>query len=123
MKVIGWTSWCDPRYPDKDLNDCLFKERWAATIDELRKHNIRFSGFYHQRDDYGVPVFDDGKAFHVSFRSWGHIMAEAYPETVSDNIFGYAQWAWASPGDQGSVSPPIPDIYPDFLPWNRSPKE
>ena len=118
MKVIGWTAWRDPRYPDDDVSNALFAEQRAATISELRRRNIRFSGFYHQRGALGVPVFDNDTAFHVSFRSWGRIMSEAFPEP-GDGEFAYVRWAWNPPCDPDCVFLPNPEDYPGFEPWDK----
>ena len=35
MKVIGWTGWDDPRYPDDYGDDLLLEERKKVVVEEL----------------------------------------------------------------------------------------
>ena len=35
MKVIGWTGWDDPRYPDDYGDDPLLEERKKVVVEEL----------------------------------------------------------------------------------------
>ena len=44
------------------------------------KHNIRITGYQHQNDADGVPVFSDGKIGSFSFRAWGDLMAAIWSE-------------------------------------------
>ena len=106
MKVIGWTGWDDPRYPDDYGDDPLLEERKNVVIEELRKHNYHISGYYHQGGKRGVPVFDDGNWLRISFRSWGQIMADAYPEEMAQAKSAYIVWAWCSPCDPKDMTIP-----------------
>ena len=114
MKVIGWTNWYDPRYPDDFSNDPLLEERKQAVAEELRKHNYHINGFYHQSGERGVPVFDDGNWLRVTFRTWGQIMADAFPEETGVGQRAYVQWAWAPPGGPDNMILPKQEDYPDF---------
>ena len=100
MKVTGWTDLEDGRYPHDPADDSMetFIEARNAVIDEIRKHGYKFSGIYHQDGMTGVPIIDDNWLFGVSQRSWGQIMAEAYPDQVDDSDgYGYITWAWMAP--------------------------
>ena len=93
MRIIGWTAWHDPRFPDEH-NDPLFGERRAEVVEELKRRDYHFTGYYHQEGECGVPIFDDGGALRVSFRSWGQIMADAWPEEKCPEHNAYIRWAW-----------------------------
>ena len=78
MKIIRWTFWGDPIYPEAEWS--LLDEHnpyELELIKEIREKCYRLSGMVHQNYRYGVPVFDDGKQFNVSMRYWGGIMANA----------------------------------------------
>ena len=40
------------------------------------------SGDFHQGDDCGVPVFDDGTVATFSFRAWGDLMAAIWTQQL-----------------------------------------
>jgi len=120
VKVIGWTGWDDPRYREDYLSDPLFEEHRNAVIDELQKRNYHFSGFYHQGGELGVPVFDDGDWFKVSYRTWGQIMADAYPEEMTKAKSAYIVWAWCSPCEPKDMIIPRREDYPDYEFWEGS---
>lgn len=66
--------------------------------DELRLNGFKFDGRYHQHGETGVPVFDNHKTFQCSLRTWGEIMAKAYPEEIDNSDgHGYLVWAWNNP--------------------------
>lgn len=108
MKVIGWTHTEDERYPDvKDsIDQASFNSFVEATIEDIRKHNYHFSGSYHQNGLYGVPVFDNGQSLMVSMRTWGKIMADAWPDELNNSSsMGYCNWAWNAPDGVKVVVP------------------
>ena len=117
MKVIGWTGWDDPRYPDDYGDDPLLEERKKVVVEELRKHNYHISGYYHQGGKRGVPVFDDGNWLRISFRSWGQIMADAYPEEMAQAKSAYTVWAWCSPCEPKDMITPRRGDYPEYDFW------
>ena len=80
-------------------------------------YNYHFSGFYHQGGELGVPVFDDGDWFKVSYRTWGQIMADAYPEEMTQAKSSYTVWAWCSPCEPKDMILPRRNDYPDFEFW------
>ena len=90
MKVVRWTEWNDDYHFDyKDIEEVS-----KAVAAELRSKGYHFDGHYHQNGDYGVPVLDDGRFVQVTQRSWGGIMAMAYPEEF-DNLedpYNYVIW-------------------------------
>lgn len=91
MKVTSWTNWNDDRYPEIPIE--LYEEARGIVVSELRKHGYKFTGGYHQYGDYGAPVIDGKYKMTWSQRSWGGVMAAAYPDTVDD----YTKWAWVAP--------------------------
>lgn len=99
MKIVGWTWAEDPQYKEMfPPGEGTFEEFDAAreiVIKELRDKGYKFTGYYHQGGDFGVPVFDTGEKLVCSYRTWGGIMADAYPEEVDNSDgFGYTEWAW-----------------------------
>ena len=95
MKIVGWTHWDDQRFRDHEpetWEECSQREQVIAH--ELRARGYRFNGYYHQGGEYGVPVFDDGTLFQCTFRTWGGIMAMAYPEEMDHDGNEYTSWAW-----------------------------
>ena len=122
MKVIGWTGWDDPRYPEDDLNEPMpvFEERRQATIEELRKRNYHLDGFYHQGGELGVPVFDDGGWLRVTYRTWGQIMADAFPRETGGDSMSYVVWAWHFSDDKGAMNLPKKEDYPDYVFWDQT---
>lgn len=108
MKVIGWTDWDDPKYEGKEQPNLYSNEVCDAIITELRSKGYKFTGDYHQNGDYGVPILDDGTVCHYRQRSWGGIMAYAYPETIPEEAkedgVCYVTWAW-QPSPEPMVIP------------------
>ena len=92
-KVTGWTHWNDKRFEEPSTNN-KWKKFKQLVIQEIRDKGYRFSGYYHQQGDFGVPVIDGKYRFEVSMRTWGKVMAEA------EGNFGdmdYVKWAWDAP--------------------------
>ena len=93
MKVIKWVTWDDKH--DDDIESKEELDAMAdAVVEELRKTNYHFDGSYHQNGYYGVPVLDNGKYFQVTQRTWGGIMAEAFPEEFDnpEDPYNYVVW-------------------------------
>ena len=103
MKITGWTEWDDPKYeelfPDNNLSPYMaLKAAEQMIADEIRKKGYKFSGIYHQGGEYGVPVFDNKYVYQCSQRTWGGIMALAYPEECESDVRpSYVRWAWLAP--------------------------
>ena len=113
MKIIRWTFWGDPIYPEAEWS--LLDEHnpyELELIKEIREKGYRLTGIAHQNYRYGVPVFDDGKQFNVSMRYWGNIMAKALGIDGED---GYREWAWTPPKTS--------EHFPKPSEWNESPEE
>lgn len=95
------------------LSDPLFEEHRKSIIDELRKHNYHISGFYHRGGEFGgVPIFDDEDWFKVFLRTWGQIMADAYPEEMTQAKSAYNVLAWCSPSEPKDMTIPRKEDYP-----------
>ena len=110
LKIVKWTAGLDhsvvgrakqlyPAFGD-DLSDMPhdeFNRLWhdadQTVIDCIRRNNLKFGGFYHQGGEFGMPMFDDGKIFFVTFRHWGHLMYEAWHHDSPDAM-GYCKYAW-----------------------------
>ena len=93
MKVVRWTEWDDEH--NDDIESCREIEEMSEVVaKELREKGYHFNGSYHQNGDYGVPVFDNGKYFQVTQRTWGGVMAMAYPEEFDnpDDPYNYIVW-------------------------------
>lgn len=58
--------------------------KWHPYAEAIRrdvvKRGITMTGYAHQYDSDGVPVFSDGKIGSFSFRAWGDIMAAIWAE-------------------------------------------
>lgn len=105
MKVIGWTHWDDFRFRDcEPSSDEENLQRKRLIAEELRSRGYKFNGYYHQSDSdaaFGVPVFDDGTVYQCTFRTWGGIMAMAYPDEIDNNgRYAYTDWAWWNENQQ-----------------------
>ena len=92
MKIIGWDKYNPEKYEAIDDNDR--HEAKNLIINELRKNNYHFNGFYHQQGEKGCPIFDNGKQYRTTLRAWGAIMAAAFPNEKYDCIWDYCTWAW-----------------------------
>ena len=90
MKVVRWAEWSYEN--DFDYSD--IEEVSKVVAAELRNKGYHFDGSYHQNGDYGVPVLDDGRHVQVTQRTWGGIMAMAYPEEFDnpDDPYNYVVW-------------------------------
>jgi hypothetical protein len=59
-------------------------EEWREYAEALRAEVLRLGlrkdGAWHQGDDEGVPVFDDGTVALFSFRAWGDFLAAVWSE-------------------------------------------
>lgn len=114
MKIIGWTHWDDLRFKEDTSTMEEDLERRRMISEELRKKGYKFNGYYHQDGEFGVPVFDDGTTYQCTFRTWGGIMANAYPKEVDNSDgYGYVAWAWYDP-DQRSVFPTWAEMKYDY---------
>lgn len=110
MEIIGWTEWGTPEYEElfpiggeHNWNEVREVERIIST--ELRQRGYKFTGDYHQNGDYGVPVFDNGKTYQCSQRTWGAIMAAAWPEEIGTDPYAYTLWAWVAPNPSVTPTP------------------
>lgn len=103
-KVVKWTHWDDSRYPEikwtGNWDDMRVYE--LAIIEAIREHGYRMKGESHQRHPYGVPVFDDGTRYEVSFRHWGELMAKALG---IEGEHAYVTWAFCVPPNEKEVFP------------------
>lgn len=115
MKVTKWINWIEAYDGNgKKLNtdpyevvtgytlfdrigDSIYDELKKAVIRELQENGYHFSGNEHQYADHCVPVIDDKYALEVSFREWGAIMEDAYPDedySMYKENMGYCKWSF-----------------------------
>lgn len=116
MKIVGWTHWDDLRFHDMDpLSQEESSQIKQLIARELRKKGYKFNGYYHQDGEFGVPVFNDGTVYQCTYRTWGEIVAMAYPEEVRDCPDGaeYVFWAWHH-GEQKCVFPTWEQMVCDY---------
>ena len=88
MKVVDWVSW------DSREDDCCITEKQGYTDEhnealkeEIIRLGLRKTGWGHQMDKDGVPVFEDGKVIMHSMRSWGGLMAEIWSEEGNEYTY------------------------------------
>lgn len=115
MKVVSWTFFGDERYPEWVPFDGVGAAPGKidiaidAIVEALRGGDYHFPGYYHQDPDEsarGVHVPDDGRRCEFTFRTWGAIMAQAYPyEMKSREGMEYCKWAWGVPEGEDLVVP------------------
>ena len=111
MKIVGWTYYDNPQYremyPIGESSTAEQEEEIRNIIaKEIRDKGYKFTGYYHQGGECGVPIFDNGMTYTCTFRTWGSIMAMAYPDEIdnSDGL-GYCDWAWTVPCGQEMIVP------------------
>ena len=107
MKVVSATSWdkaetrayrysmfggffeAGMRWGDYlKFNGGYDSERLEALRSWILERKIKECGPWHQIDDQGVPVFDDGTAATFSFRGWGDLLAAVW-STEEDTDYNY----------------------------------
>lgn len=88
--------------------DTLIEESYKAVIKEVRENGYHFTGNAHQNADWGVPILDNKYKLCVGQRSWGGIIADAFPDEIDDSEgYGYIKWAWSTPeGEEYKVKTP-----------------
>lgn len=88
--------------------DALITEAYKTVIKEVRANGYHFTGNDHQNADWGVPVLDNKYKLCVGQRSWGRIIADAFPDEIDDSEgYGYIKWAWIIPeGEEDKVKLP-----------------
>lgn len=86
----------------------LRTEAYNAVIKELRENCYHFTGNAHQNEDYGTPIIDDKYILCLSQRSWGALMADAFPNEIDNSEgLGYIKWAWTVPeGEEDKIKCP-----------------
>lgn len=73
----------------------LYEEIYDVVVKDIREHGYHFTGDDHQNCDYGVPVVDEKYILCMSMRSWGALIADAFPEEFEkDDKYDYVVWAW-----------------------------
>lgn len=78
----------------------LCEECYKAVVKCVRENNFHFTGDAHQNCDFGTPIIDDKYIFCLSQRSWGGLIADAFPDEIDDSEgYGYLKWAWTPAGE------------------------
>lgn len=106
MKIVKWTtSLTDEVFEPDYLTNEEYDEMFNIVVKEVREKGYHFDGTYHQNGEYGMPLFDNGKYFATSMRTWGLIMAKAFPEEYDDpdNPYGYIRWYLGPMTESGEI--------------------
>lgn len=113
MKITGWTWYENPDYKElfpigeESESPYEFQDVVDIVVAELRDKGYKFTGSYHQGGDYGAPIIDGCWIFQCSCRTWGGIMAAAYPDEIDNSDgYGYTLWAWLPPEEMV-----VPSVY------------
>lgn len=101
MKIVKWIAGLDfsdigrpkqlyPAFGDNIMDmphdewQLLWKEAEDTVIDCIQRNGFKFGGYYHQDGSFGMPMFDNGEIFFVSFRHWGGLMYTAWNPDATD---------------------------------------
>lgn len=98
ISVIAWTNLGNRKFFRMEDSPIPFDVAKAAVLKELKQKGYRFSGFYHQFADRGVPVLTGGYRFELSYKDWGFLMTEAQGGDPT-------RWAWGTPDPRTEVYP------------------
>ena len=129
MKIVKWTRGLDcpgtgkqtqryhafgddfPGMPEEEYSR-LWADAERVVVDCIRRNGFKFDGNYHQYGEFGMPLFDDGTVFFVSWRHWGHLMYRAWNPDGNDSM-GYCKYAfgWDIPEEEYKY----PQSETDFL--------
>lgn len=91
MKVVKWVPWKGGMKENKT------QEAEEAIIEEIRANGYAFSGWSHQNEPTGVPMFEDGTVGTYSLRGWGDIMARAWGILDEENKPNYMAFYMHTP--------------------------
>lgn len=86
-------------YYKKSQTEHLARDMYDIIVQDVREHNYHFTGDSHQSHPHGTPIIDDKYIYCMSTRSWGWLMADAYPDEDYSIYNGnsYLKWAWHNP--------------------------
>lgn len=90
MKIISWEKYDPDKYEGFEGTEKALADE--EVVKEIKKNRYLFDGEYHQYGEHGAPVFDNGKQFVTTMRSWGEIMKECYPDLLESYI--EMAWGW-----------------------------
>ena len=110
LKVVGWTDY-DSNFPSISVTNEEVSEVLAVVVEAIREGEYMISGQDHQCASAGVPVFDNGTCFRASMRSWGSIMAFAYPEFNGQKT-NYMDFYMSTVGEENLPEALTVDILP-----------
>lgn len=78
----------------------LCDDCYDAVLECVRDNKYHFTGDAHQNASWGTPIVDDKYIVCLSQRSWGGLIATAFPDEIDDSDgYGYIKWAWTVPED------------------------
>lgn len=108
LRIVDWVDWCDvecnPGVRDvSTLTTDEFQKYREAVVKSMKESGYKFTGFYHQNGEYGVPIFEDGVMFLVSQRTWGGIMADVMGADPNDRL-AYMNWAYMPPENETQIT-------------------
>lgn len=103
--------------PEINAAEKLLMDIKQTVIDDVRANGYHFFGEQHQGAIYGAPIVDDKYILRLSMRSWGDIIAKAFPEEVKDAEIGYryTTWAWYNDELKDKVKTPSDDLIIRFV--------
>lgn len=90
----GWFGFKKKGQRWKDYIEAIKPEAvpYAEAMKEsVIKNNIKYTGSDHQKQENGVPVFDDETIGSFSFRAWGDIMAAIWSD-VEKKDYSYTDF-------------------------------
>lgn len=87
----------------------LIDECYKTVLECVKNNKYHFTGDDHQNADWGVPVLDNKYKLCIGQRSWGELIACAFPDEIDNSEgCGYTKWAWSTPeGEEDKVKIPI----------------
>lgn len=91
MKIISWEKYDPDKYEEFEGDEREIADE--EVVKDIKKNQYLFDGYYHQYGEHGAPVFDNGKQFSATMRSWGAIMEECYPDLLDSYlVMAYGWW-------------------------------
>lgn len=118
LQIVDWINYEEAEalgYRDADSVEAKeFMRHEQLVVDSLRRNGYKFTGFYHQNGEHGVPLFNDGMVYRVSQRVWGGIMAEALGLDLS-NRMSYLAWYYIAPDGEEQIVPEAPSQHHSIL--------
>ena len=84
--IGGWGGWFNAEERGMRWKDFIEeidedeREYYEAIRSSAIEKKLRFTGYDHQWNEHGIPLFDDGTVGRFTFRAWGDSMAAIWSE-------------------------------------------